>query len=66
MIKVILELTLKKVKELWHILENYVDVFELNKRELECCLVRKHIIDTQGFHPIILILTYYPFGKRLK
>jgi len=66
MIKVDHELTLEKAKELWHILENYADVSTLNKRELERCLVGKHIIYTQGFHPLILILTYYPFGKRLK
>jgi hypothetical protein len=66
MIKVDLELTIEKAKKLWHILENYADVSTLNKRELECCLIGKHIIDTHGFHPIILVLTYYPLGKRLK
>ncbi len=66
MIKVDPKFTLEKAKELWHILENYVDVFALNKRELECCLVEKHIIDTHGLHPVILVLIYYSFGKRLK
>ncbi len=47
MIKIDLELTSKKAKELWQVLENNVNVFALNKGELECCLVKEHAIDTQ-------------------
>jgi len=48
MIKIDPELTSKKAKELWQVLENDVDVFALNKRELECYLVKEHAINTQG------------------
>jgi predicted metal-binding protein len=47
--KSILSLHKKKAKELWQVLENYANVFALNKRELECCLIKEHAIYTQGF-----------------
>jgi hypothetical protein len=36
---------------LWKLLERYQDVFAWNKRELGCCIVGEHSIDTQGFPP---------------
>jgi len=32
-------------------LECYQDVFAWNKRELRCCTVGEHSVDTQGFPP---------------
>jgi hypothetical protein len=38
-------------RQLWGILEQFQDVFAWNKRELGCCNVGEHFIDTQGFPP---------------
>jgi hypothetical protein len=40
-----------KGQELWGILEHYQDVFAWNKRELGCCTIGEHSIDTQGYPP---------------
>ncbi len=32
-------------------MERYQDVFVWNKRELGCCTIGKHFVDTQGFSP---------------
>jgi hypothetical protein len=38
-------------QQLWRVLERYQDVFAWNKRELRCCTIGEHTIDTQGFPP---------------
>jgi hypothetical protein len=38
-----------KGQELWGVLEQYQDVFAWNKRELGCCTIGEHSIDTQGY-----------------
>jgi hypothetical protein len=40
-----------KGQELWGVLEQYQDVFAWNKRELGCCTIEEHSIDTQGYPP---------------
>ncbi len=40
-----------KGQELWGVLEQYQDVFAWNKRELGCCTIGEHSIDTQGYPP---------------
>jgi hypothetical protein len=40
-----------KGQELWGVLEHYQDVFAWNKRELGCCTIGEHSIDTQGYPP---------------
>ncbi|CAM6065311.1 unnamed protein product [Sphagnum tenellum] len=41
----------ERLGQLWKILGNYQDVFAWNKRELGCCTIGEHNIDTQGFPP---------------
>jgi len=41
----------EKGQQLWKTLEGYQDVFAWNKRELGCCTIGKHSIDTQGYPP---------------
>jgi hypothetical protein len=41
----------EKGQQLWKILERYQDVFAWNKRELGCCTIGEHSIDTQGYPP---------------
>jgi hypothetical protein len=41
----------EKGLELWGVLEHYQDVFAWNKRELGCCTIGEHSIDTQGYPP---------------
>jgi len=40
-----------KGQELWGVLEHYQDVFAWNRRELGCCTIGEHSIDTQGYPP---------------
>jgi hypothetical protein len=40
-----------KGQELWGVLEQYQDVFAWNKRELGCCTIGEHSIDTQRYPP---------------
>jgi hypothetical protein len=40
-----------KGQELWGVLEHYQDVFAWNKRELGCCTIGEHSIDTQRYPP---------------
>jgi hypothetical protein len=37
--------------QLWKMIGNYQDVFAWNKKELGCCTIGEHNIDTQGFPP---------------
>lgn len=46
LIKDDLDLDQEKAKRFWQVLENYVDVFTWHKRELGCCVVGEHVIDT--------------------
>jgi len=41
----------EKGQQLWKTLEGYQDVFAWNKRELGCCTIGEHSIDTQGYPP---------------
>jgi len=41
----------EKGQQLWKTLEHYQDVFAWNKRELGCCTIGEHSIDTQGYPP---------------
>ncbi|CAK9229861.1 unnamed protein product [Sphagnum troendelagicum] len=41
----------EKGQQLWKTLERYQDVFAWNKRELGCCTIEEHSIDTQGYPP---------------
>ncbi|CAN5950860.1 unnamed protein product [Sphagnum jensenii] len=38
-------------QQLWKMLGSYQDVFAWSKRELGCCTIGEHSIDTQGFLP---------------
>ncbi len=38
-------------KGLWTLLEDFKDVFVWHKKELGCCTIREHAIDTQAFPP---------------
>ncbi len=40
-----------QAEELWILLEDFKDVFAWHKRELGCCTIGEHAIDTQGFPP---------------
>jgi len=41
----------EKQQQLWRMLGRYQDVFAWNKRELGCCIIGEHSIDTQGLPP---------------
>ncbi|CAK9275936.1 unnamed protein product [Sphagnum jensenii] len=41
----------EREQQLWKMLGNYQDVFAWNKKELGCCTIGEHNIDTQGFPP---------------
>ncbi len=50
-IRVDQDLDKAKGHELWGVLEHYQDVFAWNNRELGCCTIGEHSIDTQGYPP---------------
>jgi hypothetical protein len=41
----------ERKQQLWEMLGSYQDVFAWSKRELGCCTMGEHSIDTQGFPP---------------
>jgi hypothetical protein len=41
----------ERKQQLWKMLGSYQDVFAWSKRELGCCTMGEHSIDTQGFPP---------------
>jgi hypothetical protein len=41
----------EKGLQFWKTLECYQDVFAWNKKELGCCTIGEHSIDTQGYPP---------------
>lgn len=41
----------KKGRQSWNLLDQFQYVFAWNKKELGCCSVGEHIVDTQGFPP---------------
>ncbi len=45
------DLAEKRKQQLWKTIERYQDVFAWNKKELGCCTIGEHSIDTQGFPP---------------
>jgi hypothetical protein len=47
-------------------MESYVDVFTWHKRELECCLIGEHDIDTQGLPPCHITLNKLSFWEEAK
>jgi hypothetical protein len=51
MIKFDQALSENQVEELWTLLEDFKYVFAWHKRELGCCTIGEHAIDTQGFPP---------------
>jgi len=44
-------LSKNQAEELWTLLEDFKGVFAWHKRELGCCTIGEHVIDTQGFPP---------------
>jgi hypothetical protein len=41
----------ERKQQLWKMIGSYQDVFAWNKKELGCCTIGEHCIDTQGFLP---------------
>jgi hypothetical protein len=41
----------ERKQQLWKRIGSYQDVFAWNKKELGCCTIGEHNIDTQGFLP---------------
>jgi hypothetical protein len=41
----------ERKQQLWKMIGSYQDVFAWNKKELGCCTIGEHSIDTQGFPP---------------
>jgi hypothetical protein len=41
----------ERKQQLWKMIGSYQDVFAWNKKELGCCTIGEHCIDTQGFPP---------------
>jgi len=41
----------EREQQLWKMLGSYQDVFAWSKKELGCCTIGEHSIDTQGFPP---------------
>jgi hypothetical protein len=50
-IRVDLDIRSNKTKQLWELLDQFIDVFTWHKRELSYCIIGEHVVDTQGFPP---------------
>ncbi len=46
-------LDLQKSKQLWQLLDKFVNVFAWNKSKLGCCFMGEHYIETQGFFALL-------------
>ncbi len=56
----------ERKQQLWKMLGSYQDVFAWNKRELGCCTIGEHSIDTQGFPPCNMSLGRLSFWEETK
>jgi hypothetical protein len=60
------KLDLEESKELWPVLEQFVEVSIWHKLELGCCYVGEHYIHTHGFPPYMTIFNHLYFWEESK
>ncbi len=63
-IKVDFDLKQEKTKQLWSLLDQFLNIFAWHKRELGCCKHGEHIVDTHGFPPCRPLPTKFHYRKR--